>query len=247
MTATVAELSGPYAAFMRNPLPPNSPGVCEVCLRFTDGSFSTCWRCGHQARHADAVLPISYTGYDGQLYHALSQYKRQRDRLVAMQLRIQLAAVLWRFLDAHERCIAGKAGAGSGFDIVTIVPSSDAGRDETHPLREIVSQTVGLTGDRFQRLLMRSALEADKRDVAPEKFSPSGGLDGASVLLVDDTWVTGGSVQSAAGALKAAGAGSVGAVVIGRLIDQTYEDQGERLAELPREFDWDTCALHMPA
>jgi hypothetical protein len=37
--ATVAELSEPYGAFMRNPLPPATEGVCAVCLRFTDGSF----------------------------------------------------------------------------------------------------------------------------------------------------------------------------------------------------------------
>lgn len=60
---------------------------------------------------------------------------------------------------------------------------------------------------------------------------------------MDDTWVTGGSVQSAAGALKEAGARSVCAVVIGRLIDETYEDQGKRLADLPKRFDWSACAL----
>jgi predicted amidophosphoribosyltransferase len=242
--ATVRELSEPYSAFMRNPLPPGAPGVCEVCLRFTDGSFPTCYPCGHRPRHADAVLPISYTGYDGQLYHALAQYKRQRNQTVARQLRLQLAAVLWRFLGEHECCIGEAAGAGPSFDIVTTVPSSDGVRDETHPLRSIVGELAGVTRDRFQRLLTRSELEAEKRDVVPEKFLLSTGLDGASVLLIDDTWVSGGSVQSAAGALKDGGAGAVGVVVLGRLIDQAYEDQGERLAALPKQFDWDTCALH---
>lgn len=244
MTATVSDLSGPYSAFMRNPLCPGSPGVCKVCLRFTDGSFSTCWRCGHQPRHADVVLPISYTGYDGQLYHVLAQYKRTHDRQVGKQLRLQIGAVLWRFLHSHERCLCLAAGAPSAFDFVTTVPSSEGARDETHPLRDIAGRIVGITRGRFRRLLTRSAVEADKRGVVPEKFSPAADLAGASVLLIDDTWVTGGSVQSAAGALKAAGAGAVGAVVMGRLIDEHYGDQGERLASLPREFDWDVCALH---
>ena len=64
------------------------------------------------------------------------------------------------------------------------------------------------------------------------------------MLLIDDTWVSGGSVQSAAGALKAAGAGAVGVVVFARLIDQDYGDQGDRLKKLPKEFDWATCAIH---
>jgi predicted amidophosphoribosyltransferase len=243
MAATVGELSEPYAAFMRNPLPPDSPGVCEVCLRFTGGQYPTCYQCGHQPRHTDAVLPVSYTGYDGQLYHALKQYKRQNPT-VARQLRLQLAAVLWRFLAEHEACLSDAAGATAGFSVVTTVPSSDGDRDEAHPLRSIVGETVGVTNGRFERLLARSQVDAEKRSVVPEKFTSSRGLNGEAILLIDDTWVTGASVQSAAGALKAAGASRVGTVVIGRLIDQTYEDQGERLGALPRPFDWDACALH---
>jgi predicted phosphoribosyltransferase len=128
--------------------------------------------------------------------------------------------------------------------VVTTVPSSDRARDESHPLRQIVGSTIAPTRGRYRRLLTRSAAEAEKRDVVPEKFAASAELDGVSVLLVDDTWVTGGSVQSAAGALKRAGAGSVGVLVLGRLIDESYEDQGERLAKLPKQFDWDICARH---
>jgi len=245
--ATVAELSEPYAAFMRNPLAPGSEQTCEVCLRFTEGRFPTCYQCGHRDRHTDAVLPISYTGKDGQLYHSLAQYKRHWDQRVARQLGMQLAAVLWRFLVLHERCLAGAAGAGESFDVVTTVPSSEIARDEAHPLRRMVGETVGPTRDRYQRLLIRSALQADKRDIVPEKFTATTEMDGATVLLIDDTWVSGGSVQSAAGALKAAGAGAVGAMVIARLIDQDYGDHGDRLKKLPKEFDWAACALHTAA
>lgn len=90
-------------------------------------------------------------------------------------------------------------------------------------------------------------MEADKRSVEPRKFAPSRTLNGESVLLVDDTWVTGGSVQSAAGALKSAGAGPVGVLVIARLIDEDYGDNQDRLEKLPKPFDWTTCALHQAA
>jgi hypothetical protein len=42
--ATVAELSGPYANFMLNPLAPTTPDVCSVCLTFTEG-HDTCYQC----------------------------------------------------------------------------------------------------------------------------------------------------------------------------------------------------------
>jgi hypothetical protein len=98
--ATVTELSDPYANFMLSPLPPAAPDVCSVCLTFTEG-WSTCYPCGHQARFADAVLPISYSVAFGQLHTALQQYKRGYPS-AARQFQIQLAAVLWRFVSLHE-------------------------------------------------------------------------------------------------------------------------------------------------
>jgi orotate phosphoribosyltransferase len=44
-------------------------------------------------------------------------------------------------------------------------------------------------------------------------------VTGADVLVVDDTWVSGGSAQSAAAALKAAGARRVAIVVLGRHVN----------------------------
>jgi hypothetical protein len=94
--ATVAELSGPYANFMLNPRPPAAPGVCSVCMTFTEGQ-DTCYPCGWEPRFADAVLPISYSVHFGQLHTALAQYKRTSGN-VARRLQMELAAVLWRFL-----------------------------------------------------------------------------------------------------------------------------------------------------
>jgi orotate phosphoribosyltransferase len=69
-------------------------------------------------------------------------------------------------------------------------------------------------------------------------------LNGQDVLLVDDTWTKGPSVQSAALVLKNAGAGRVGVLVIGRHVDPYFKHNGKRLRELPRPFRWDVCAVH---
>lgn len=239
--ATVAELTGPYGTFLLNPPSPATPGVCRVCLTFTDG-YPTCYRCGFQAEFADAVLPISYSVHFGQLHTNLRAYKRAPPQ-VARPLQMQLAAVIWRFLERHETCLARAAGA-ERFDLVTTVPSGLADRDEAHRLRWIVSTVVEPTRDRFERLLMRSGTSVPERSVDPLKYSPMRDLSGESVLLIDDTWTTGANAQSASGALKTTGAGPVGVLVLGRHIHEDYQNNAERLRAVPRPFDWNACALH---
>lgn len=239
--ATVAELSDPYANFMRNPLPPEAPDVCSVCLTFTSG-FDTCYRCGHQPRFADRVLPISYSVHFGQLHTALAGYKRSDQQRVALRFKLELAAVLWRFLSAHEACLATAVGANE-FSVVTTVPSSSPERDLHQPLREIVGSIVHPTAGRYIRALQPSADHGAGRAVNPDKFELIGPVDGAHVLLIDDTWTTGSNIQSAAGRLKDGGAASVGAVVIGRHIHADFATNEARLSELPRRYDWSSCGL----
>jgi predicted amidophosphoribosyltransferase len=238
---TVAELSAPYTNFLINPLAPDAAGVCAVCLTFTDGR-ATCFPCGKRPRFADAALAVSYSIAFGQLHTALAQYKR-RTGPAAAALRLQLAAVLWRFLRAHEPCLARHAGV-ERFELVTTVPSGHQARDATHPLPRIVGELVGDTRDRYRRLLARSGTAVEPRTVDCGKFNPAEDLAGEAVLLIDDTWTSGASVQSAAGALKTAGAGKVAVLVIGRHVSSEYRDNAARLRALPRGFDWDRCAVH---
>ncbi|MDQ6816356.1 MAG: hypothetical protein M3018_02980 [Actinomycetota bacterium] len=239
---TVHELSAPYENYMLAPRA--GPDVCRICLTFTDG-FETCFACARREEraelYADAVAPISYSVAGEQLHHELANYKRLSGD-VARRLTAQLAAVLWRFLDIHERCVAAAANTGE-FKIVTAVPSGDRERDEGHPLRRIIGQLVSPTRDRHERLLRRSDLHAESREFSPDRYIASRQLDGEPVLLIDDTWTTGANAQSAAATLKAAGSGGVGVVVIGRHIKRDWHDNDRRLRALPRPFSWDHCAL----
>ena len=236
---SVVELSDPYANFLLTPPGAGEVGACSVCLTLTDGRFPTCYPCGHQLLATDAVLPISFSVHMGQLHTALRGYKEGWDS--AARFKVELAAVLWRFLESHERCLAGAAGL-PGFAIVTTVPSSDPDRDARHPLPDIVGRLVRPTADRYERLLSRSAHPVEQRTVDAGKYEASRRLDGEAVLLIDDTWTTGANAQSAALALKAAGAAKVGVVVIGRHTRDDYGDTAKRLKALPR-FSWDRCAL----
>lgn len=235
---TVGELTALYENFMLGPRA--GPSVCSTCFNFTAG-YTRCYACAHGESWLDSVTPISYSVAREQLHHALASYKRLGGE-VARRLSAELAAVLWRFLSDHERCLAEAAGT-DGFQLVTTVPSSDRQRDEHHPLRRIVDGLVGPTRERHQRILRRSEIEIHPRAFSAEKYVPTRRLHGQSILLVDDTWTTGANAQSAAAALKAAGAGPVGTVVIGRHLNREWRENDRRLRGIGRPFDWSRCAL----
>jgi hypothetical protein len=239
---TVAELTEPYANFMLGPV--RGPGVCEVCLTFTDG-YPRCYTCARTPQALDAVAPISYSVAAGQLHHVLAAYKRLNGR-VGRRLSIQLAAVLWRFLSGHEQCLTQAAGVRS-FDLVATVPSGDGDRDAGHPLRRIVSEGVGPARDRHRQLLTRSGAPAEPHQFDRRRYDATCPLSGQAVLLIDDTWTTGANVQSAATALKEAGAQTVAAVVIGRHLNREWGQNERRLRALKRPFEWTTCGYCDPA
>ncbi|MEU3521540.1 hypothetical protein ABZ770_40915 [Streptomyces sp. NPDC006654] len=64
------------------------------------------------------------------------------------------------------------------------------------------------------------------------------------MLLVDDTWNAGNHVQSAAAALRFAGAGTVVVVVLGRHLNRDYEDTAAHVEQARlRQFSWDVCSV----
>jgi hypothetical protein len=235
---TVRELSEPYENVMLSPR--RGPDVCGTCFNFTAG-YDRCYACAHGSLVLDAVAPISYSVAREQLHHALASYKRL-DGDIARRLGAVLAAILWRFLAEHERCVARTAST-SGFDLVTTVPSSDCDRDERHPLRWVVGELVGPTRERHERLLDRTAAEFPPRTFNEHRFKATRPLNNQAVLLIDDTWTTGASAQSAAAALKAAGAGPIAAVVIGRHLNREWRQNDRRLRGIEQPFDWSKCAL----
>lgn len=235
---TVGELSALYENVLLGPR--RGPDVCGTCFNFTTG-YARCWACAHGRPSLDAVAPISYSVAREQLHHALASYKRLNGD-VARRLQAILAAILWRFLQEHEACVANAANT-AGFNLVTTVPSGDPTRDHRHPLRTIVGELVGPTRDRHRRLLRRTAAETSPRTFSMIKFEATTQLSRQSILLIDDTWTTGASAQSAAATLKAAGAERVAAVVIGRHLNREWHENDRRLRGIAHPFDWQACAL----
>jgi predicted amidophosphoribosyltransferase len=220
--------------------PRAGPGVCATCFNLIDG-YERCYACAHGRDVLDAFAPISYSVAHEPLHQVLFGYKRL-SAVVAGPLANDLQEILRRFLEGHERCVAQLAGT-SAFDLVTSVPSGERHRDDDHPLPRVVAAALGRARRRHERLLLRSSFESGHRAHDFLKYLAVRPFDGESVLLIDDTWTTGANAQSAAAALKAAGAGAVGAIAIGRHVNRDWHENDRRLTALVGRFDWASCAL----
>jgi predicted amidophosphoribosyltransferase len=245
---TVEEASDAYANSMRNPAAPRH-GVCPVCRTFHDPRFGQCVACSRQPNLLDAVAPITYSVDSGQMHAALRGYKDDPHGQVCRFHTVRLTAILWRFLERHESCVSAAAGVDQ-FDLVTTVPSKSGDRDEErNHLRIIVGQWCRPTAERWQRTLRPAEPPILGRQFSEQRYVADPAVAGERVLIIDDTWTTGSSMQSAAAALREAGAQTVAAVVIGRplRLDFAWEG-GSTLTEytkLLRAFDWGTCPLHV--
>ena len=244
---TVFELSEPYLNHLV-PVLPAGTGVCAVCWRAIEAKHRLCYACNAAqeafgAQLADIVIPIALSVKHEQLAHELWHYKYDTDASVRARLGIRLAAVLWRFLALHEAHVADAVNV-PGFDIVTTVPGTRPRTDE-HPLVTIVRR-IGQTRDRYEPAAHPRTRRIDRGSRrTSDRYQPTRTLaEHPSVLLVDDTWTTGGRAQSAAIALREAGAAQVAVVVIGRHFDRAF-GTGEAYYQRARslKFTWDRCCL----
>jgi hypothetical protein len=157
---------------------------------------------------ADAVAPVAYAVKGSPLARDLWLYKAGHPASPAAGSR--LLRLLLVFLHDHGPQVWRHAGMAQPSH-ACVVPSG-RGRGGSHPLRALaapylalpwVSMHPGPGGDPWARLLDGARFRA-------------GQVTGAGILLLDDTWASGASAQSAAVALKQAGARAVAVVVIGR-------------------------------
>jgi hypothetical protein len=194
------------------------PPTCRTCRGPVQAGFARCYQCDLARSQAggllaDVVAPIGYAVKGGQLAADLWHYKSGRDSAAAARQRLR--EMLSAFLRDHAGGVWQAAGMADGPAVAAIVPSGQ-GRPGAHPLLGVVQSCVDLP---LARLVVDPRRAARGRGVSLGWLRIHGLVTGADVLLVDDTWVSGGSAQSAAAALKLAGARRVALVVLGRQVD----------------------------
>jgi hypothetical protein len=152
--------------------------------------------------------------------------------------RASVLALLLAFLTDHGPCVWQRASMPPP-DQLAVVPTG-AGRPGPHPLLRLVSPYLRLPGC---SLVLRPGRQG--RDLDLDRFQVQARPAGASVLLLDDTWVSGASAQSAAAALKLAGARHVAVVVLGRHVNPDDAASAPLLAGLAAaRYDPSACAVH---
>ena len=208
---------------------------CRTCRGPVQTGFARCYQCDlAHARCggllADIVAPVAYAVKGGRLASDLWRYKSGMPG--AAEAGARLAATLAVYLREHGDQVWRAAGMAAGPALAAAVPSGQ-GRPGLHPLLEIVTSCVDVP---IVPLCLAPGAAARARGladgVAVGWLTVGGAVAGADVLLVDDTWVSGASAQSAAVALKAAGARRVALVVIGRHVDPADPRSAEFLRAL---------------
>ena len=223
-------------------VPPAGRGVCRVCRDLIPLGYAHCRHCRAVRGHADVVVPISLCIRGSALHAALRGYKDGTQQRVRDLHASRLAALVDEFLDGHERCLAAVAKQRM-FDAVTVVPSSSPVRDELRPnLRQLVAELASTTRSRHSRLLMATGAVPATAGFDPRRYLGSPDVAGQRILLLEDTWVTGSRAQSAAAALRAAGAVCIAVLAIGRFVNSQHDDNRTRLEALP-PWASDACAV----
>lgn len=226
------------------PLTPAGPPACQVCRGPVRPGYARCYQCaGHDVLGpgllADAVVPVSYAVRGTALADDLWRYKSWP--VPAASARVRVLALLLAFLHDHGACVWRHAAMPPPGRFA-VVPAG-SGRPGPHPLLELVSPYLRQPAC---ALAIRPGHQG--RDPDLDRFRAAPVPAGASVLLLDDTWVSGASAQSAAAALKLAGARHVAIVVLGRHVNPADPAAAVLLRALaPARYDPFACAAHRPS
>ena len=165
------------------------------------------------------VFPVRLCPLPGPLYTVLMGYKESPVREARRRFGPMVRALFEEFVSSHACCLFA---AGGTSDLVLPVPSS--ARPAGSPLGGVdgLASACAPLGDWMPHLLARAESPvghmrpARRAFEVPAAHTPA--VAGRRTVLLDDTYVSGARAQSAAAALRRAGARSVVIVVLGRVL-----------------------------
>ncbi len=211
-------------------VPPPGPGVCLRLLRPPGRPRAVCFACrsvaAASASRSSPVLPVRLCPLPSPLYAVLMGYKESPVAEARARFAPMVRLLFDGFLAAHAGCLA--AAAGGPVDLVLPVPST--ARPGGAPLARRGGPGRVRHRPDGRALVARPARTRAARPVGhmqPDRAAfavaaaSAGAVPGRRVLLLDDTYVSGARAQSAAAALRRAGARSVVIVALGRVLRRT--------------------------
>lgn len=211
----VAEVGGYLRNVVRAPMV-----TCAVCAAPVNPTFDLCRRCARDRREfgdalADLVVPVCYGIRGTQSGHLMYSYKDIT--APARHNQTLLSVLLLAALDLHAGCI--EHHLGHMLDAWSIVPSVRSDRSGEHPLH-VVAKRAGVTLPEVG-LVAREQTGPTERATTWDRFSATTARTPADrhILLIEDTWTSGGNAQSAALTLRRAGAASVTILALARWLN----------------------------
>ena len=208
------------------------PRLCHACRQLFLGPRAQA-RVGlakGQAHRADRVprrlaariVPMTAALNPSPWYTRLATYKRGNPELAPL-----LGALAATFLEVHAGPIAALLGGAP--TLLTTVPSKRGIPYEAQPLRRALALCPPVSQLLAPVLAFDPAATAGGHAAAgrgrytPGCFKPLGRSPlGERIALVEDTWVTGATALSAAGALLMHGAAAVAILPLARCLDTSY-------------------------
>lgn len=191
--------------------------TCRVCTTPVDG-YPLCWRCRAHRRIAglaDLVAPLCYAVNGSDSAAVVRNFKNHPVRDERQRCAAVITELLGLATSLHTPCLG--TVVGQSVSAAVVIPSLTS-RPGTHPLAAI-AESLGLLRD--VRLIPTLDARCD-RVVDAQKFAVDGAVTGRHVLVVDDVWTTGSNAQSAALALRRAGACAVSVIVAARWLNPRH-------------------------
>lgn len=202
--------------------------VCPTCGGPKRDNAPLCYSCtglreqakvlGVEHLLADRVRIANYAIKFDQMYRVMDGYKR--DRQEAKDYQETLKYVLGDALVVHWNCLSHTSDGLVPSAWATIPSTTSSERHgKPHPLNRLVSPMLTIPEVKL------SANEQKSRSIRPSTFSLDGSYSAETlrhILLIDDTWTSGGTVESAAIMLKQHGAKRVTVYCLARIIDLEY-------------------------
>ncbi|MEU8692130.1 hypothetical protein [Streptomyces sp. NPDC048665] len=190
----------------------------------------------------DGLVPMCYSIHDG-LESILWRSKNQPSDA---WLRLPLGSLLWTFMKHHLKCIEGFYGGA--FDVHIAMPSHPSTRGGLSHLDTLIGNVRNFAAYWDSGVLTKndaSKAGARRGRIITDLFTAKPAVNGKRVLLFDDTFTTGGSMASAAHALRRSGAVSVVGLTFGRQLNADWKDSKDFVTSLSnRELEIDKCAVH---
>lgn len=230
--------------------------VCLRCRGAKSPSYRECAPCSQRDKglRAEQAGFVNYVLDSAQLYDYFIAYKNDSHPNSNANFNV-LSAQMYSALARHLKC---SNRLGPEIDRWVNIPSTRKSRSSReHPLYGIASAAMDAHYPGSYVPVQSTGAEKSRHMTQRFKLTDqTTDLAGSHVLILDDLWVSGGSVDSLALALRQNGASYISALCLGRQVNERWE-QGSHLVQMLKRpgatYHFEICPwnpdqpCHLPA